>query len=190
MTRCQIWGTIELHRTLFQKCSHSGINGSKHPMLSISMAYDVISCKKNPKKKMLTFLCRFCSQAQKLPKIYKKNLALIVITIFVFIEIILCINYIYHYQCNNYYWSEIVFRGCAEAMYKHDYGCDREMQVLAVIIKLFFEIIRDNFFVICHHWLQIIFYFTFAASHSYWSKRKSKASEFDMYDDDISKLRN
>ena len=87
-------------------------------------------------------------------------------------------------------YSEIVFRGCAEAMYKHDYGCDREMQVLAVIIKLFFEIIRDNFFVICHHWLQKIFYFTFAASHSYWSKRKSKASEFDMYDDDISKLRN
>ena len=74
MTRCQIWGTIELHRTLFQKCSHSGINGSKHPMLSISMAYDVISCKKNPKKKMLTFPCRFCSQAQKLPKIYKKTL--------------------------------------------------------------------------------------------------------------------
>ena len=22
-----------------------------------------------------------------------------------------------------------MFRGCAEAMYKHDYGCDREMQV-------------------------------------------------------------
>ena len=123
-------------------------------------------------------------------KYTKKNLALIVITIFVFIEIILCINYIYHYQCNNYYWSEIVFRGCAEAMYKHDYGCDREMQVLAVIIKLFFEIIRDNFFVICHHWLQIIFYFTFAASHSYWSKRKSKASEFDTNDDNIGKLRN
>ena len=51
MTRCQIWGTIELHRTLFQKCSHSGINGSKHPMLSISMAYDVISCKKIQRKK-------------------------------------------------------------------------------------------------------------------------------------------
>ena len=115
-------------------------------MLSISMAYDVISCKKNPKKKMLTFLCRFCSQAKKLPKISKKNFALIVITIFVFIDIILCINYIYHYQCNNYYWSEIVFRGCAEAMYKHDYGCDREMQVLAVIIRPFFEIIRDNLF--------------------------------------------
>ena len=25
--------------------------------------------------------------------------------------------------------AAIVFRGCAEAMYKHDYGCDREMQV-------------------------------------------------------------
>ena len=30
----------------FQKCSQSGKNGSKHPMLSISMAYNVISCKK------------------------------------------------------------------------------------------------------------------------------------------------
>ena len=36
--------------TRFQKCSQSGKNGSKHPMLSISMAYNVISCKKNPKK--------------------------------------------------------------------------------------------------------------------------------------------
>ena len=32
--------------TQFQKCSRSGKNGSKHPMLSISMAYNVISCKK------------------------------------------------------------------------------------------------------------------------------------------------
>ena len=32
--------------TLFQKCSQSGKNGSKHPMLPISMAYNVISCKK------------------------------------------------------------------------------------------------------------------------------------------------
>ena len=32
--------------TRFQKCSQSGKNGSKHPMLSISMAYNVISCKK------------------------------------------------------------------------------------------------------------------------------------------------
>ena len=31
--------------TRFQKCSQSGKNGSKHPMLSISMAYNVISCK-------------------------------------------------------------------------------------------------------------------------------------------------
>ena len=36
--------------TQFQKCSQSGKNGSKHPMLSISMACNVISCKKNRKK--------------------------------------------------------------------------------------------------------------------------------------------
>ena len=36
--------------TRFQKCSQSGKNGSKHPMLSISMAYNVISCKKDQKK--------------------------------------------------------------------------------------------------------------------------------------------
>ena len=36
--------------TRFQKCSQSGKNGSKHPMLSISMAYNAISCKKNRKK--------------------------------------------------------------------------------------------------------------------------------------------
>merc|ERR1712179_432725 len=28
---------------------------------------------------------------------------------------------------------ELVFRGCAEAMYKHDYGCDRELQAVSVI---------------------------------------------------------
>ena len=32
--------------TRFQKYSQKGKNGSKHPMLSISMAYNVISCKK------------------------------------------------------------------------------------------------------------------------------------------------
>ena len=32
--------------TQLQKCSQSGKNGSKHPMLSISMAFNVISCKK------------------------------------------------------------------------------------------------------------------------------------------------
>ena len=32
--------------TRFQKCSQSGKNGSKHPMLSISMAFNMISCKK------------------------------------------------------------------------------------------------------------------------------------------------
>ena len=36
--------------TRFQKCSQSGKNGSKHPMLSTSMAYSVISCKKNQPK--------------------------------------------------------------------------------------------------------------------------------------------
>ena len=30
--------------TRFQKCSQNGKNGSEHPMLSISMAYNVISC--------------------------------------------------------------------------------------------------------------------------------------------------
>ena len=33
-------------KTRFQKCSQSGENGSKHPMLSISRAFNVISCKK------------------------------------------------------------------------------------------------------------------------------------------------
>ena len=32
--------------TRFQKCTQSGKNGFKHPMLSISMAFNVISCKK------------------------------------------------------------------------------------------------------------------------------------------------
>ena len=32
--------------TRFQKCSQIGKNGSEHPMLSISMAYNMISCKK------------------------------------------------------------------------------------------------------------------------------------------------
>ena len=32
--------------TRFQKCSQSGKNDSKHPILSISMAFNVISCKK------------------------------------------------------------------------------------------------------------------------------------------------
>ena len=43
-TRCQIWGTIELHRDPISKVLSK--NGSKHPMSSISMAYNVISCKK------------------------------------------------------------------------------------------------------------------------------------------------
>ena len=33
--------------TRFQKCSQSGKNGSKNPMLSLSMVYNVISCKQS-----------------------------------------------------------------------------------------------------------------------------------------------
>ena len=62
--------------TRFQKCSQSGKNGSKHPMLSISMAYNVISCKKSKetlkKSKSLILQCKFGSRAQKWPKITKK----------------------------------------------------------------------------------------------------------------------
>ena len=36
---------LVLTETRIQKYSQSGKNGSKHPMLSISMAYNVISCK-------------------------------------------------------------------------------------------------------------------------------------------------
>ena len=45
-------GYVQLRctETWYEKCSHSGKNGSKHPMLSISMAYNVISCRKNWKK--------------------------------------------------------------------------------------------------------------------------------------------
>ena len=41
-TRCQIWCTIACTEIRFQKCSQSGKNGSKHPLLSISMACNVI----------------------------------------------------------------------------------------------------------------------------------------------------
>ena len=57
--------------TRFQKCSQSGKNDSKHPMLSISTAFNVISCKNKNR-----LLCKFCSQAQKSLKIPKKNFAL------------------------------------------------------------------------------------------------------------------
>ena len=63
--------------TRFQKCSQSDKNGSKHPMLSITLAYNVISCKKLKetlkKSKLLILQCKFCSRAQKWPKIAKKN---------------------------------------------------------------------------------------------------------------------
>merc|ERR1712209_169318 len=55
-TQTQIRGSVRSDAQLsctdtrFQKCSQSGKNGSKHPMLSISMACNVISCKKNRTK--------------------------------------------------------------------------------------------------------------------------------------------
>merc|ERR1711963_695363 len=55
--------------TRSQKCSQSGKNGSKHPMLSISMAFNVISCKKSKEtlknSKLLILQCKFGSRAQK-----------------------------------------------------------------------------------------------------------------------------
>ena len=66
--------------TRFQKCSQSGKNGSKHPMLYISMAHNVISCKKSKKtlkkSKSPILLCKFGSWDQKSPKMTKKNFAL------------------------------------------------------------------------------------------------------------------
>ena len=63
--------------TRFQKCSQSGKNGSKHAMLTIYMAYNVISCKNSKEtlkqSKSLILLCKFGSRAQKLPKIAKKT---------------------------------------------------------------------------------------------------------------------
>ena len=45
--------------TRFQKCSQSGKNASKHPMLTISIAHNVISCKKNRKKHSKNQNCWF-----------------------------------------------------------------------------------------------------------------------------------
>ena len=63
--------------TWFQKCSQSRKNGSKHPMLSISMACNVISCKKSEetlkKSKSPILQCKFASRAQKWPKNAKKT---------------------------------------------------------------------------------------------------------------------
>ena len=72
-TRSQIWIQLSCTETRFQKCSHRGKNGSEHPMLSIYMAYNVISCKqiqRNTQKNQNR------SRAQKWPKIPKKNFAL------------------------------------------------------------------------------------------------------------------
>ena len=49
-TRCKINLTYQSQNLWISKWSWSGKNGSKHPKLSISMAKNVISCKKNPKK--------------------------------------------------------------------------------------------------------------------------------------------
>ena len=42
---------VWFHINWFHKCSQSGRNSSKHPMISISMANNVISCKKSRKKR-------------------------------------------------------------------------------------------------------------------------------------------
>ena len=75
--------------------------------------------------------------------------------------------YSYHYHCCNNYWSEIVFRGCAEAMYKHDYGCDREMQVLAIIIRPFTK------FLIFYYLSSLITYIKLLLS-DFWQKYQRK----------------
>ena len=60
-----------------QKWSQSGKNGSKHPMLSVSVADNVISYKKSKetlkKPKSLLLQYKFGSWAQKWPKIAKKK---------------------------------------------------------------------------------------------------------------------
>ena len=64
--------------TRIQKSSQSGRNSSKHPMLSISMANNVISCKKKSKEtlkkpKSLILQCKFGARALKWPKIAEKT---------------------------------------------------------------------------------------------------------------------
>ena len=63
--------------TRFQECSQSGKTGSKHPMLSISMAKNVISYKKSKemlkKPKSLILRCKFGARALKWPKIAEKT---------------------------------------------------------------------------------------------------------------------
>ena len=45
--------------TRFQKCSQSGKNGSKNPMISISMAYNVISCQKVAENAQILKIAKF-----------------------------------------------------------------------------------------------------------------------------------
>ena len=63
--------------TRFQKCCQSGKNGSKHLMFSISLACNMISCKKSNetliKSKLPILQWKFCSRAQKSPKIPTKK---------------------------------------------------------------------------------------------------------------------
>ena len=73
-TQCKIEFTYQSQNPYESK---SGKNGSKHPMLSISMAFNVISCKKSKEtlknSKSLILQCKFGSRAQKWPKIAKKT---------------------------------------------------------------------------------------------------------------------
>ena len=67
--------------TRFQKCSESGKNGSEHLTLYISICYNVISCKKNPKKHSKNQNRRFyyVNLAPELRNHQKKTLLLIAI---------------------------------------------------------------------------------------------------------------
>ena len=82
--QCMINLTFQSQNPPNSKWPYSGNNGSKHPMLSISMACNVISCKKKSeetlkKSKSPILQCKFGSWAQKWPKIAKKTEHLIAI---------------------------------------------------------------------------------------------------------------
>ena len=75
---------ISPHNLRISKWSSSGKNGLKQQMLYISVAYNVISCKKNKKNtleqpKSPILLCIFGSQVQKWAKIAWKTYSLIAI---------------------------------------------------------------------------------------------------------------
>ena len=77
MSRCRICGKIELHRDRFCKCCSSGENGSKHSMLSKSIAYNVISCKQihrnTQKNQNRRFYYKILLPSSKLTKIPRKS---------------------------------------------------------------------------------------------------------------------